>query len=572
MLTENPKRDRLPRAVFLIPFSGSQDDIMNFWDLLLQIILLLLACLVAGAIMAWLKQSPLVGYLLAGMVMGGPGSFSIVKADDQIEAIAELGVALLLFSLGLEFSWRRVLGLGTKTLLCGVIQVFATLLAGAAGSLLFGINLAAAIAIGAMLSLSSTAAVLRVLADLGETDSTVGRNSLAVLLVQDMAVVPLAILIPLLADGGEFSAIAARIATIAITGAGLVAGLWFLLNFVAVRALRSSSFGRNRELTVLLSIIVGLGATWAAHAAKLSPALGAFVAGMFLGNSPFAVQIRADVASLRIVLLTLFFGAVGMIADPVWMLSNLPLVLCVAAIILLLKATVIWIIFWLSGQPSGSSMATGLCLCQVGEFAFVLGGEARSGGLLTDRIYSAIVSASIATLLVTPWLISIAPKAAAWMNRRRGVYVPESDSTAYHADSTEVLIVGFGPAGRGAVDGIHENQGRVLIVDLNVEAIATAESQGFRGVIADATNAETLEHLHLNHLKTVVITLPSRQDALTVLQLIRKVAPQATRIVRTRYKLHHDEFLSAGADVVIGDEEHVAKALAAAVLKHQKRP
>ena len=158
------------------------------------------------------------------------------------------------------------------------------------------------------------------------------------------------------------------------------------------------------------------------------------------------------------------------------------------------------------------------------------------------------------------------------MNRRRGVYVPESDSTAYHADSTEVLIVGFGPAGRGAVDGIHENQGRVLIVDLNVEAIATAESQGFRGVIADATNAETLEHLHLNHLKTVVITLPSRQDALTVLQLIRKVAPQATRIVRTRYKLHHDEFLSAGADVVIGDEEHVAKALAAAVLKHQKRP
>ena len=152
---------------------------MDSWNMLLQIILLLLACLLAGSLMAYLKQSPLVGYLLAGMVMGGPGSMAIVKAEQHIESIAELGVALLLFSLGLEFSWKRVMGLGKSTLLCGATQVVVTLLAAAICCRLFGMTTATSIAIGAMICLSSTAAVLRVLVDRGEMDSHSGRNSLA---------------------------------------------------------------------------------------------------------------------------------------------------------------------------------------------------------------------------------------------------------------------------------------------------------------------------------------------------------------------------------------------------------
>jgi monovalent cation:H+ antiporter-2, CPA2 family len=397
----------------------AEDQVMNSWDMLLQIIILLLACLLAGGVMAWLKQSPIVGYLLAGMVMGGPGSFAMVRAENQIEAIAELGVALLLFSLGLEFSWKRLLGLGKATLLCGVAQVVVTLCIAAAVCFQLGMSLSTSVAIGAMLSLSSTAAVLGVLVDRGEMDSVSGRNSLAVLLVQDMAVVPLAILIPLLAEGGSVASVASRVGGIAVAAFVIVGSLYFLMNYVAVRALQSPAFGKNRELTVLLSVIVGLGATWAAHAAKLSPALGAFVAGMFLGNSKFAVQIRADVSSLRIVLLTLFFGSVGMIADPIWMFENILTVLTLSAVIIAGKTAIIWGLFRLFGHASGAAISTGMCLCQVGEFAFVLGGEALSGELLTDEQYSAIVSASIVTLLVTPWLISFAPRASEWLNRRR---------------------------------------------------------------------------------------------------------------------------------------------------------
>ena len=544
---------------------------MDSWNMLLQIILLLLACLLAGSLMSALKQSPLVGYLLAGMVMGGPGSLAIVKAEQQIESIAELGVALLLFSLGLEFSWKRVIGLGKSTLLCGVAQVVTTLILGALVCGLWGLPFTTSVAIGAMICLSSTAAVLRVLVDRGEMDSPSGRNSLAVLLVQDMAVVPLAILIPLLAEGGEPAAIASRVFSILLAAFVIIGSLYFLMNYVAVRALQSASFGRNRELTVLLSVIIGLGATWAAHAAKLSPALGAFVAGMFLGNSKFAVQVRADVSSLRIVLLTLFFGAVGMIANPVWMFKNLPTVLSLAAVILAGKAVIIWGLFRLFGQSSGVSLSTGLCLCQVGEFAFVLGSEARTGGILSVTQYSAIVSASIVTLMVTPWLISVAHKVSAWLNRRRGSTTAQQ---ADHSDghlSCEVLVIGFGPAGRGAVRGLQEIRDCVLVVDLSSTGIAAAEALGFRAVIGDAGNAEVLEHLHLEHVRVVVITLPSRGDALAVLNLVRSLTPQATKIVRSRYQLYMSEFLEAGADFVLGDEEEISNAMARTVHEHHRK-
>ncbi len=538
---------------------------MESWDMLLQIISLLLACLLAGSLMAWLKQSPLVGYLMAGMFMGGPGSLAIVKGEQHIESIAELGVALLLFSLGLEFSWKRVIGFGKTTLLSGAAQVIVTLLLTALCCRLFGLTIATSLAIGAMVCLSSTAAVLRVLIDRGEMDSQAGRNSLAVLLVQDMAVVPLAILIPLLSEGGEPTAIAVRVLGILLAAAVVIGSLYFILNYMAVKAFQSVAFGRNRELTVLLSVIIGLGATWAAHAAKLSPALGAFVAGMFLGNSKFAVQIRADVASLRIVLLTLFFGAVGMIADPVWMFRNLPMVLSVAAMIMAGKALILLVLLLLFGKSRGVSISTGLCLCQVGEFAFVLGSEARTGNILTERQYSLLVSSAIATLMVTPWLISFAPRASAWSNQRRAsLRNPDTEPTSDHP-ACEFLIIGFGPAGRGAVQHLEHVCDRVLVLDLSPAGIAAAEAMGFRAEFGDASNAEVLEHLHLEHLKLVVITLPSRDDALAILNQIRLIAPQTTKIVRSRHQFYMSEFLNAGADIVVGDEEEVQRTIAVVV-------
>ena len=538
---------------------------MDSWDLLLQVVLLLLWCFLAGSLMAVLRQSPLVGFLIAGMIAGGPGSMQVVGAESAIEGIAELGVALLLFSLGLEFSWQRVMGLGRVNLLCGVLQVVLTIAAFTVVGMGLGLGVSVSVAIGAMLALSSTATVVGVLVDRSLLDSPMGRNSLAVLLVQDMAVVPLALLIPLLGSSSSPREMLPQIVGIVAAGAGVVGALYLALNLLAVRVMRTRSIGQNRELMVLLSVIVGLGATWAAHAAGLSPALGAFVAGMFLGNSPFAFQIRADVASLRIVLVTLFFGSVGLLADPVWMFQNILLVAGLSAGILLTKVLVVAVLFRLAKQQSGTSLGTGLSLCSVGEFAFVLGGQARAENLITELQSNAIVSASIVTLLLTPTVIGWAPRLASWLNGR--VYAPldsgkQADAKEHACDC---LLVGFGPAGRGAGAALQHRAVRVLVVDLGLEGVGAARAAGFQALRADAATGEVLQHVHVERMRLVVITVPGFHDSMSILQQVRRMSPMATVVVRSRYRLHEQEFRLAGADVVVGDEEEVGRALAGAI-------
>lgn len=541
---------------------------MEAWELLLEVVILLAGCLLAGAICSALKQNPLTGYLLAGMLLGGPGSFHVVQAESHIEAIAELGVALLLFSLGLEFSWARLLSLGQKTLGAGVVQVIFTGLFTALFVKLLGFRVAEAVAIGAMLSLSSTAAVLRVLLDRGEMDSSHGRNSLAILLVQDVAVVPLAILMSLLAGEGNALEITIQVIEVLGLAAALVLGLYLILAKGVVWGLSHLSVEKNRELTVLLAVVVGLGATWAAHAIGLSPALGAFIAGMFLGSSPFATQVRADVSSLRIVLLTLFFGAVGMIADPLWIAANLPLVLGIAALLVVCKTILVWAILRMVGQPGQVSLASGMCLAQIGEFAFVLGNTGRSSGIVGDEAYMAIVSTAIVTLFATPYLVGYAPAFSRWYwGLWRGVVQQHRDADADDAqDQPDVVIVGFGPAGQSVGQSLLGQKVNVLVLDLSLQSKLYAESLGFRGEIGDASNYEVLHHAGVQHAKVVAITLPGRSAALAVLDTVRNLNPTARMIVRSRYQAHEEDFRRAGADAVSGDEAEVGKQLADHVL------
>jgi CPA2 family monovalent cation:H+ antiporter-2 len=534
---------------------------MDSWKLLLEVVLLLGACLALGGICSKLRQSPLVGYLLAGMLLGGPGSVHVIEAESHIDSIAELGVALLLFSLGLEFSWKRLAGLGRHSLLSGAAQVITSVLAGLLIGMLLGRSPKESVVIGSMVGLSSTAAVLRVLVERGEIDSSYGRNALAILLVQDVAVVPLAILVTLLSEGGTPGEVAVSVTRILGLALGLIAALYLLLNYVAVRALHALSIEQNRELTLLLAVVVGLGATWSAHAAGLSPALGAFVAGMFLGGSPFATQIRADVSSLRVVLLTLFFGAVGMVADPAWIIGHVPIVLGVAGLILVLKSALVWAVLRAFGQPDGTALATGLCLSQVGEFAFVLGSSAKSGGVISDNLSSLLVSSSIVTLFLTPYLVQFAPRAALWIERLRSGPSTRRAGVADEAQHPEIVIIGFGPAGQAVGRELAGLSRRVLVLDLNPAAKSTAEAMGLRGEIGDAGSLDVLEHCHVGAAEMVVITLPARTAALTVLENVRSLAPTAVIIVRSRYQLHQPDFSAAGADIVIGDEQEVGSGL-----------
>jgi CPA2 family monovalent cation:H+ antiporter-2 len=321
---------------------------------------------------------------------------------------------------------------------------------------------------------------------------------------------------------------------------------------------------RNRELTVLLAVVVGLGATWAAHAVGLSPALGAFVAGMFLGASPFATQIRSDVSSLKVVLLTLFFAAVGMIADPFWIVRNLPLVLVTSVAIIIGKIVLITFLLRALGKPLAMAFATGVTLSQVGEFAFVLGATATDYRLVDSSIYTLLVSVAILTLFVSPYCISLAPRLGRWLETALGR--PPGPRDKAEGNHPDVVIVGFGPAGQAVGRALEGRVDSVLVIDLNHDAKALAESMGLSCQIGDAQQLSVLEHASVPKAKIAVLTLPSQTATRTVLEQIRAVAPGICVVVRSRYQRHKNEFKNAGAFAVVDEEEEVGQALSKRVL------
>ena len=534
---------------------------MDLWIILRDVVVLLAACLLVGGVFSRFGQSPIVGYLLVGMVLGGPGSLHLVSSEHEIEAIAELGVALLLFSLGLEFSIERLKKLGPKPLLGGVGQVGLTILLAFIGAMAFGLGGKEAVAFGAMVSLSSTAVVLRILMERGDIEMSHGRNSLGVLLTQDMAVVPLALLLTILGGEGSAGEIAWNIGKLLLMAGGLIVGL-YLLTRVAVLALGTLTLHRNRELTVIFAVVTGLGAAWTSHAAGISPALGAFVAGMLLGSSAFATQIRADVSPLQVVLLTLFFGAAGMVADPIWIAQNWHIVSFVVVALTIGKLLVIWVIFLALGQTSRIAVATGLCLAQIGEFAFVLGSIGRTSGVVTEDVYALVVSSAIASFFLSAFLVPVAPRFGNLVAGLLGSKQSISDESTADQEPPDVVIIGFGPAGQIAARPLVDKGVRVVVVDLNREGVRKAEQLGFQGHVGDATQSEVLEHARLRECKAVVITVPHHRSAMTILAHVRKDAPLAHVVVRSRYELHTNDYVAAGAHAVAGDEEQVGESLA----------
>ncbi|MDF1810124.1 MAG: cation:proton antiporter [Phycisphaerales bacterium] len=538
---------------------------MELWHVLFDILILLGAAMVLGVLCERLKQSAILGYLAAGTLLG-PNALAVISSGEQVGSLAELGVALLLFTIGLEFSWPRLKKLGISALGGGAAQVLITVALGSVVGLVFGLSVKSAIAIGAIVALSSTACVLRVLISRSEIESEHGRLALGVLLMQDIAVVPLVLLVTILGGQGSMSEVGADVFQ-AIAGAiVLVIGLYGVLNFVAPKILGSDSFKQNRDLPILLAIVVGLGSAWASHKLGLSPALGAFVAGMLLAESPFATQIRADVGSLRTLLVTLFFSSIGMLGDPAWFFANLPWVLSVVVAVVVGKAIVVWGVLRVLKVPHVQALGAGIVLAQVGEFSFVLAAAGR-GELIDEELFRLLVSVTIMTLFLTPYLIvggpGIAKRVIGLLHGigliRSSVGVQESDSMGAGRD---VVIIGFGPAGQAVGEQLKGICDRVGVIDLNPMIGSRARAFGFRGYVGDATQGDVLEHAGVVGARAVVIALPDPSGACNVVRLVRAIAPDTYVIARARYNRHVDDLEKSGAHEIVDEEAIVGEQLA----------
>ena len=560
------------------------------WIVILDILILLTAALVLGTVAGQIRQSAILGYLLAGMIVG-PNCLGWVGSTEKVEVFAELGVALLLFTIGLEFSIHRLRRLGSVALIGGSLQVVFTLLAAMSVAIVFGLGLRSSIVLGAIVALSSTACVLRLLVDRAAFDSVYGRYALGILLFQDTAVIPL-VLVTAVLSGSEHSGaenIGENIFLTVTVGVTLIAIFFLMFNFVIPKLFNLRNWVKNRDLPILLAIVVALGTVMAAHKIGISPAMAAFVAGVLLGGSPFAIQMRADVSSVRTLLVTIFFASIGLLGDPRWIVGHWGYVTGAVLAIMMGKAIIIWGILRLLGLTQGLAMATGLCLAQVGEFSFVLASMARDR-IISEHVFNLIISVMIVTLFLTPFLVTVAPHAAHWLEvgrmrrrvrRRRDIPGNSSpvDAVAVTASGDEldeagdqkgkIYIMGFGPAGQRVAHALlDQHRKQIVVIDLNQRNIALAKGLGVEVQLGDATQREVLEHTQIHGADVIVVTVPDPNASRLIIHHCRFLAPMARIIVRARYHVMRWELQLAGATEVVDEEDQVGLRLAAEARKH----
>jgi CPA2 family monovalent cation:H+ antiporter-2 len=381
----------------------------------------------------------------------------------------------------------------------------------------------------------------------------------ATLLLQDLAIVPLVIILTMLGGPIEVGDVAAELgfAGAKLVGAVLIIGLFAIL--LIPRLLHSSHLSGNRELPVVLAVGTGVLAAWLSHELGLSAALGAFVAGLALANSPFSRQIRADVTGLKAIFLTIFFASIGTLADLSWIVAEgrILTVLLIACLIIVGKIVLTGLSARLAGIATGTALATGLCVAQIGEFSFVLGGVARTEGLLSDETLDLFIAASVVTLLLVPPMIALAPRLAAAL----GSGTPRSERKA---GIGRVIIIGVGPSAMPTLEGVRAAGVPLTVIDFNSHAVQVLREGGDGGVVGDARRPEILRAAGVAAARLVVISLPDPQAAGEVIRQVRTLASSVPIVARCSYNRAAAQLRRAGATEVVLEEDAVGLVLGAA--------
>jgi len=518
-----------------------------------------------------------VGLLVSGVLVG-PYGLSLVADVETVQLLAEIGVVVLLFTVGLEFSMSRLVVMLPLMARIGLPQIVGTTLLVTLATWWYLGTAAQAVFAGLLVAMSSTAIVLKLLADRGETGTPHGRIAVAVLLLQDLLVVVAMLAVPLLADAAGTQpgpaapahAAAHSAPLFANPVAGIVAGLVVVAGvLVAGRrivpvVLHEVVRQRNRELFLITIVLVCLGTAAITAQVGLSLALGAFLAGLSLAESEYGHQAFTEVLPFRDTLASLFFVSVGMLLDIRFLLANAPLVAATVVAIIIAKMLVTAVPAWLAGFPVRTSLLAGAGIAQVGEFSFVLGSRGAEAGLLDAGDYQTFLAAAVVTMAATPVVTAILPgllerlaRTAGWA--RRLLEMPIEQEGPALAD--HVVIAGFGLNGQNLAAALGEFGVPHVILELNPETVRRERLAGRDIRYGDCTRAAVLAHASLERARAYVIAISDPASTRRSVQIAREIAPAVRILVRTEHLAEVDELESLGADDVIPAEFETALAL-----------
>jgi CPA2 family monovalent cation:H+ antiporter-2 len=511
-------------------------------------------------ILSRLKLPAVAGLLVAGACVG-PFGFGMVSSVHAIEVLAELGVVLLLFTIGLEFSLSRLAGIFKSVALGGMIQVGLTGAVAAGVALALGQTVAQAIFYSFVFALSSTAIVLRGLADRREMDAPHGRFIVGTLIFQDICVIPMVIIVPLLGVGASATSSPMAAVSIAMGKAIVVVTATIMLARVVVpRLLGWIDASRSREVFLLSILGMCIGSAWATSQAGLSLALGAFLGGMIIADTEYGHRAMGELVTLRDAFMSLFFVSLGMLFDVRVLVEHPLAVALLVAGFVLAKGLLATIAALAMRFPARVAWLAGVGLAQFGEFGFVLAKLGQSNGIISADDMRPLLGAGVISMFLTPLLVRLAPhlrageKLLSPLERLIGVRSIDEDTNPSKTWHDHVIIVGFGLAGRLTARALREANVPYLILELNAKTVADARNDGEHVFYGDATSAEALEHAHIEKARALVLVMNDPQAATRVSDVARRLAPNVPTLMRARFVLERPDLLAAGANEVIVEE------------------
>jgi CPA2 family monovalent cation:H+ antiporter-2 len=513
----------------------------------------------------------LVGFLVAG-AMVGPYGLDFVQDVSHVEVFAEIGVVLLLFTIGIEFSLANIPSL-RAVLGSGTLQIASTVALCAVAGLAFGLTLDQGIFWGFLTAMSSTAIVLKMIADRDETNSPHGRLSIGILIVQDLAVLPMMLLTPALADQGDSAWSIAFSLGKAIV---LITLILIAARFLVPRMLERVVKSRSPELFLITVILICLGIAWLSSLAGLSLALGAFIAGLIISESEYSHHAMAEILPFRHGFNSLFFISIGMLLDFRVLLAHPVLVTALVVAVVLGKSVIAAAAAVATGHAWRPATLMGMALAQVGEFSFILSKVGKEVGLLSPDSFQLFLAVSLITILLTPFLIQVAPRVA-----RRA----EAIQRLYHWSRPQELseeppvrlrdhtiIAGYGINGRNLAQVLRETEIPFVVVEMDGDVVRNEQNKGVPIHFGDVTHPQTLRRLGIQDARALVLAISDPLATRRAIKVARHLNSNIHIISRTRYLREIDDLLASGADQVVPEEFETSIEIFCLVLQDYRVP
>ena len=504
-----------------------------------------------------LKVPAIVGFILTG-ILAGPQALGLIGGPEEVEAVSEFGVVLLLFSIGIEFSLKELLEIRRSILLGGAIQVGATLVVVYALSSLLGLGSSESLFMGFLVAMSSTAIVLKMLDEKAAIATPHGRNTLSILIFQDLLVVGVMLLIPLLA--GTHAGAREHLPLFLAKAGGLVLFLYAAYRWIVPQLLYQIARTRSRELFLISVILICLAVAWFTSQLGLSLALGAFLAGLIISESEYSQEALGRILPFRDIFVSLFFVSIGMLLDLDFLCDHFLLIVGLAAAIILLKTVTGSLATLLLGFPLRTTILVGLALAQVGEFSFVLSKSGVENGILDAGVYQAFLGISVMTMALAPFIMNVSPRVAdmtirlPFPQRIRSGFLSVKTVEGRVRLKDHLIIVGYGVGGRNVSRAARLAEIPYLILEMNPDTVRTESLKGEPITYGDATQEAILTHADIKDAHVLVIMIPDASATRRITELARRLSPAVHIIARTRLVREVAPLYELGADEVVPEE------------------